>query len=95
MPQYPILNTQYPIPWQETFADGGDGDGGRRASRDQDLFHPSPNIKILLVKSFIIFSFFIDCNQRKSSNMRFVLILFAPWQETFADAGDVDGRGRK
>ena len=36
-------------PWQETFVDAGDGDGGRGANRDLYLFHPTPNIRFLFV----------------------------------------------
>ena len=35
------------VPWQETFADAGDGEGG--VNRDQYLFHPTPNIRFVLV----------------------------------------------
>ena len=38
-----------------------------------------------------------DCfdpfNKNDGTKICFFLICFAPWQETFADAGDVDGGG--
>ena len=77
-------------PWRETFADAGDGEGGKGANRDHLLFHPSPNIRFLLVFKWSINDIFLFVSlksHRKTSKMCCFVICLPPGRKLLLAPG--------